>query len=78
MKTILCCLFLIIMPFLWMTAQKNDVKEIDKLKVICSGGDSDVGIKVCFMYGVAEQLCEMGIDVKGMRKPVTDTKSIIK
>jgi len=72
MKTILCCLFLIIMPFLGMTAQKSNVKEIDKLKVIWSGGDPDVAIKVCFMYGVAELLCEMGIDVKGMEKPVTE------
>jgi len=32
------------MPFLGMTAQKSNVKEIDKLKVIWSGGDPDVAI----------------------------------
>ena len=127
MKTILCCLFLIIMPFLGTTAQKSNVKESDKLMVIWSSGDPDVALKVCFMYahaakrmkwfqevtliiwgpsakllteneevrtklmqmksdgiiveacvncadmyGVADQLREMGIDVKGMGKPLTE------
>ena len=127
MKTILCGLFLITMPFIGMTAQKTNVRETDKLMVVWTSGDPDVALKVCFMYahaaqrmewfkevtlivwgpsakllteneevknklmqmkadgvvveacvncadmyGVSDQLRHLGIDVKGMGKPLTE------
>ncbi len=127
MKHLIVSLFLITVPLFGVTANKNEMREQDKLMVVWTSGDREVALKVCFMYtnaakkmkwfdevhlivwgpsakllandeelqkqlkimqdngvvveacvncadmyGVSEDLKALGIDVKGMGKPLTD------